>query len=314
MDENRGEINDDKSVAPPSLDGETKDSAKVVFKKRSIKGQIRGALSSSASMTTAIINICNESKGRDGDNRTNQEDDDDKGIDNRSLKDIKLEQQLRRRQIGVDAESIVKASAALAMAAKIKPATKDAVGIGSAMGTQFSSRGETIGPSSSINPHEKIMQSYVDEKLGLETSSEARAQDVLTEDDKLYKVPAAIKALDGTLASRQEDDMPILASNVEAGLYSGIAEVALPSSFKKRNLEETEAALRAMGRAPHGTQYGQSQPGYRLMQNQKHGLGGGSRDGGGSVASSHPQGTKRPQHDQAHDNFVMQQFKKRNMR
>lgn len=97
--------------------------------------------------------------------------------------------------------------------------------------------------------HEKIMNQYIDEKLGLSSTSikeEKEKPAYLIEEEKLYKVPDYIK-----VTSQQSIVKDMVSEDSEHGIKAswstGIAEVSLPVNYKLKNIEETERLLREKG-------------------------------------------------------------------
>ena len=310
----------------------------VAFKKRVIKGQLRGS-------GGAAEPLLDESKrtyyGRDDD------EDGGEGVDNKTLEDVKFEQQMRRRQLGVDAKSLlkkpVKASSTAAAASSSSSSAAVASGVLPSVSQTFSAAGTNMDLDIGSNPHESIMETYVAEQLGLNKAEGGPSAAPLTADEKLYRVPEEIRALEG----RQADDVAALSSEAEAGIYAGMAEVALPASFRLKNLQETEKAMReleARGKLPHqSSQHGGGN--FRFHQRPAVGTNGGGGGGGGGsgghttvpgvgapavdagqAGQKRPNSTqgqgqssahgpfRKPAPGQSHDNYVMMQFKKRNMR
>lgn len=275
---------------------------KVVFKKRVVKGQLRASATS--------ISVLNEAKRGEAENGGADDDDDNdaegsNGVDKKTLEDVKFEQQLRRRQMGLETKLLLKKPAKPAA-----PSSSSSSSSSSALSAAAATTGALFTPAGanaddnidSLNPHEKIMETYVAEKLGLNKTEGDGSSAPLTADEKLYRVPAEIKALEG----RAPDEEEAGSSEAEVGIYAGIAEVALPVSFKLRNQQETERAIRALeaqGKIHHHVQQNGN---FRFQQ------------GGGKEANNkRPHGDgppRKPGTGQAHDNYVMQQFKKRNMR
>eukprot|EP01041_Mallomonas_annulata_P009261 gene9261-19222_t len=188
-------------------------SESFVFKKRSVKGNNRRKVDSPV------------------DNIENIDDD----VDSLKLiQDLKAEQSFRKRQRNVDADDGKKTEL------KNKSIKIDNT-IGNSMGTQFAvqSQGKYEGPAA----HETIMNQYVEEKLNdlLGTVKEIEVKP-LTEEEKLYRIPDEIKALEG----KSKSALPGYSSKEQDGTMTtwstGLAEVQLPIDFKLKNIQDTEAA------------------------------------------------------------------------
>jgi len=112
------------------------------------------------------------------------------------------------------------------------------------LGAQFSVQvDDGYGATGSIN-HEKLMHQYINDKLGVskvEVVIEKPAY--VLEQEKLYKVPDYIK-----VTSQQSVRNEVLTdgdiNGIKSAWSTGIAEVALPVSYKLRNIEETERLLK----------------------------------------------------------------------
>ena len=214
---------------------------RVAFKKRA-KGaasslKLRAAASSSTSATA------NESKEQ-GD-RGGSDEEGDEGFDKQSLLDKKLEQRLRQRQPGLDVELTTMACLNKGAKSSITSSSSSlSAGAGSTnqklhsiTGTQFSSR---VDSAPGDNPHERIMEEYVQQKLGQQKRKAPEDDEgdcppgaIASAEDGLYRVPEDLKAYVNTGT----------VTETEAAIYSGIAEVALPQSFKKRAEEDLQKAL-----------------------------------------------------------------------
>lgn len=287
---------DDAAVAP----------TKVVFKKRVVKGQLRASASSSGS-------VLNEAKRAEEEGGSDDEDDDaegSNGVDKKTLEDVKFEQQLRRRQMGLDAKLLLKKP--VKPAAPSSSSSTSSSATAATTGALFTAAGANADDSiGSLNPHEKIMETYVAEKLGLNKTEGDGSSAPLTADEKLYRVPAEIRALEG----RAEDEEEAGSSEAEVGIYAGIAEVSLPASFKLRNLQETELAIRALeaqGKIHHHVQQGGSLRFQHVLPRPSQDKEAGHKRP--HVSDGQTNLNRKPGAGQAHDNYVMQQFKKRNMR
>ena len=209
----------------------------VVFKKRTPKGQLRGTMALVATSLTA-----NESKDQEGEEEGDE-------IDTQLLLDKKMEQKLRQRQSGFDAETLIKP-----LRARAAPSAGDSKKGLHSIGAQFSSQSESAsGTSGGAIAHQKIMEQYVEDKLavkrkaaeallGGESDPQARETNALAvAEESLYRVPAELKAIaSGSGAPNNDSDNPDKGAELDVGLSSGISEVALPQSFKRA----AEKALR----------------------------------------------------------------------
>ena len=211
----------------------------VFFKKRIPKGQLRGTMAVVATSLTA-----NESKDQV------VEDDVDE-IATQIFLDKKMEQKLRQRQSGLlaDAETLSKP-----VRAKGAPSSGDSKGGLRSIGAQFSSQSEgASGTSGGAIAHQRIMEQYVEDKLGVkrkaaealqgrESDPQARQTNAIAvAEESLYRVPAELKAIaSGAGAPNNDSDNPDKGAELDVGLSSGISEVALPQSFKRA----AEKALR----------------------------------------------------------------------
>lgn len=98
--------------------------------------------------------------------------------------------------------------------------------------------------------HENLMNQYIDQKLGLSSSSSIKEEKekpaYLIEEEKLYKVPDYIK-----VTSQQSIVKDQVSEDSEHGIKAswstGIAEVSLSVNYKLKNIEETERLLREKG-------------------------------------------------------------------
>ena len=112
------------------------------------------------------------------------------------------------------------------------------------LGAQFSVQIDNgYGPTGGIQ-HEKLMNQYINEKLGISKNAiEVKEKPAyLIEEEKLYKVPDYIKVNFQNSISKE-----VLADGdegIKSSWSTGIAEVALPVSFKLKNIEQTELLLK----------------------------------------------------------------------
>lgn len=172
-------------------------------------------------------------------NESKEDDEEEEEVNKRQLADVKLEQQLRKRQPGVDAEAIVKKASSSSNSAVAKK--NDGL-----VQLAFSSR-DTLAASDStaLHPHEKLMREYVDEKLGHKKVA-ADPQLAATDEDQLYRVPESLKVggdNETAAAAAGSSSSSSRATTGENEYFSGLAEVVLPKSFQLDNLKATKAAL-----------------------------------------------------------------------
>eukprot|EP01031_Cornospumella_fuschlensis_P029492 gene29492-35597_t len=156
-----------------------------------------------------------------------EEQDDDDVVDYDRLKAIQESQESRVRKHGVTTEELAQVSKEKKALGKDEERTVEGM-----MGTQFSvtvdhGLGTTI-------PHQRIMEQYINEKLGL--NKPKQAEKAKTIEDEIYQMPAELKVTSGV----SEKKKPEQDEEVATRWSTGIAEVALPSKFKQRNIAETE--------------------------------------------------------------------------
>jgi len=215
----------------------------VSFKKRQPKERSQNSIRGQGGEVSKLVVAANESKEADEEG--------EEGVDTQSLLDKKLEQKLRQRQPGVDAESINKSGKASITAND----TEGRKSLQSVTGKQFSSRKDDgLGSGSSeVIPHEQLLEKYVEERLGERKrkagDESAGSAGFESSEDKLYRVPAELK-VGGAGGKGGADDASASRSEVDVGLYSGIAEVALPQSFKKRAYEDLLNAMAGEASGP----------------------------------------------------------------
>ena len=194
-------------------------------------------------------------------NESKEDDEEEEEVNKRQLADVKLEQQLRKRLPGVDAEAIVKKNSPSSIAAAAAAAVKKNEGL---VQLAFSSR-DTLAASesTSLHPHEKLMREYVDEKLGHKNGAANGAEPLLaaTDEDPRYRVPDSLK-----VGGDQETAGPSSRVTGDNEFFSGLAEVILPKSFQLDNLKATKAALESSTLGGHKRPLGHD---LKLLQDYK---------------------------------------------
>lgn len=194
-------------------------------------------------------------------NESKEDEDEEDEVNKRQLADVQLEQQLRKRPPGVDAEAIVKKTSSSSIAAAAVKKNEGLVQLA------FSSR-DTLAASdsTSLHPHEKLMREYVDEKLGHKNGAANAAEPLLaaTDEDPRYRVQDSLK-----VGGDQETAGPSSSSSRVTGdneFFSGLAEVILPKSFQLDNLKATKAALESSTLGGHKRPLGHD---LKLLQDYK---------------------------------------------
>ena len=101
-----------------------------------------------------------------------KKDDEDVGVDTRSLADIKLEQEMRKRRVGTDAELVgAQGGGSKGHTESSKAASSNRSSIEAMMGSQFATQVGT-GITGQMS-HDNIMEQYVEKALGLEKKAPA---------------------------------------------------------------------------------------------------------------------------------------------
>jgi hypothetical protein len=98
----------------------------------------------------------------------NDDEDDEQEINTERLLDIKLQQTVRQRKSGASVESLHKLSGSTG---KGSGSTGEGGTIESAMGTQYTVQIDN-GLQANAIPHKKLMEQFIDEKLGLANQKE----------------------------------------------------------------------------------------------------------------------------------------------
>jgi len=209
-----------------------------MFKKRSLKGSLRS---------------------KDG---AEEEEEGEEEVKRGDLLDLRLEQEMRRRKTGVEIDA---KTAAGGKASGSTTATLSSSSGGQKLSLQqFKAQTQSdIGSGGGGMAHEKIMESYVQEALGLNRNVDEDGSDkdkTMSAEERLYRVPAEIRALEGISSSSSGSSSSSSGGSSskssgigaggdddsDLGIFAGIAEVALPIEFKLKNIEDTEAARRAL--------------------------------------------------------------------
>lgn len=92
-----------------------------------------------------------------------------------------------------------------------------------------------------IGDHENIMHKFIEKKLGLDTiknDSIYNKSDIDKEDDNLYRLPENLRY--NSNANKLIETSSDGTNDLSANQITGISEVALPITFKLKNIEETE--------------------------------------------------------------------------
>lgn len=209
-----------------------------MFKRRSLKGNIRS--------TEAV--------------KASESDDDEKDVDLSALQSTKLDQTLRKKKSGLDAANVMNKGARSKASDSGDSQVAD-ISIGANMKSQFSSK--MLGTAPTIS-HENIMEQYVEEALGLRKDRANSDVDKgpKTEEERLI-LEAKTKYSGGGLLETDSEaiEAGVTDNNnnsnndkkeetdVDTSVFTGIAEVELPSSYKLKAMKETEKSLVAlMGR------------------------------------------------------------------
>lgn len=205
----------------------SKDVAKVVpiIRRRALaaKGNLRKR--EDKHTTTSSGTDVAESK-KDENNDSNE---DELGIDRQKLDDLKLLHSLKAHKAGISTESLSRGNGK----DKKSGTEKD---MKSNFSSQFNSRMDH-GIQSTV-PHEKIMEDFINEKLGVKAANES-IEKPKTKLDQLYMVPDDLKVVGADLAAKK---VKLDEEGVASSWSTGIAEVQLPMSYKLQNIEATERA------------------------------------------------------------------------
>lgn len=94
--------------------------------------------------------------------------------------------------------------------------------------------------------HENLMQQYIENKIGSTKNAPKTVEKsaLAVEEERLYRVPDYIKVTsEQSIVPEVQGDEDL--NGIKAAWSTGIAEVALPVSFKLKNIEETEKIVNA---------------------------------------------------------------------
>eukprot|EP00981_Chlorochromonas_danica_P001393 scaffold296_cov164-Ochromonas_danica.AAC.10 len=152
------------------------------------------------------------------------------------LREVKHLQDSRTRKNGISAEELAHSQQSSSSSSSLKEGSSNKTTektVETMLGSQFSSHG--LGTTV---PHEKIMEAYINEKLGLLENDRQSTRKL--PDDDIYKIPEELKGLPFSSTTKKGEHE----EEVVATWSTGIAEVVLPSSFKAKNIKDTEAAAR----------------------------------------------------------------------
>ena len=140
---------------------------------------------------------------------------------------LKIEQQMRKRKMGIDPIDAIKHH-------------KHSENIKSEVHKQFKSNLDSNISLADGVVHEKLMEQYVEEKLGLKSLNNNLNGVKGNIEDELYRVPDVLKS---SLSSSTK----IIDKMADSIGLNSIAEVNLPSTYKIRNMQEVEAAKKSIG-------------------------------------------------------------------
>jgi hypothetical protein len=96
-----------------------------------------------------------------------------------------------------------------------------------------------------IGDHENIMHKFIEKKLGLEAIKNDiidSKPDIEKEEDNLYRLPENLRY--NSTANKLIETSSDGTNDLSANQTTGISEVALPMTFKLKNIEETEKLKR----------------------------------------------------------------------
>lgn len=162
------------------------------------------------------------------------------------LRELREEQKDRRRSSGLDSGKLMSASEK-AIKEKQRKLEEDLRGIQeqdsgpdlkALMTSQFTE--QTSASQADDKVHEKRMEAFIDEKMGVVKEEEGKIK-VLSEEDKLYIVKEA------ALTSIEQSEGSV-GNAAPLFMNTGLAEVSLPIDFRLKNIKRTEdaqASLRA---------------------------------------------------------------------
>jgi len=251
-------------------EGDSKPVTVVAFKKRAPKGQIRRA-----DPANVAIKREDGGSGSDNDNAAAGDDDGEEGgADVRTLADIRLEQEMRRRKTkaGVDAATALSAQRD-ARHSKHGHDSTTVIG-GPLQQRAYTSHVDHGIGAAAPHKHVEIMEAYVRSKLsaapGAATANTSNGSDsngpAMSAEGGLYALSDGLRApvsVEGEGADKDPDDASI-------GNFTGLAEVQLPSSYAIRAAQETERTRQMLAEKGASKKYDatglRTQLGYRSMQ------------------------------------------------
>lgn len=150
-------------------------------------------------------------------------------VDFGAIADLKMEQNARKKVRGV-----ISSNLQIDEKSRIDLKSNPKRSIESMIGSQFSSH---IDNGLSATKHEQLMEKYVQEKLGVVHSSSTTKADKA--EDSIYRIPDNLRVSEKDTTADSSDNTLLAAG-------AGIAEIALPISFKLANIEATESARRKL--------------------------------------------------------------------
>lgn len=203
-----------------------------MFKKRSVKGNIR---------STEVV------KGTESD-------EDEKDVDLSALQSTKLDQTLRKKKAGLDAANVMNKSVRSTAGDSGDNQQVADISIGANMKSQFSSK--MLGTGAAIS-HENIMEQYVEEALGLRNRADSDVdkgpktveEQLILEAKTKYSGGGLLETDSEAIEAGLDDDDKNgkkEETDVDTSVFTGIAEVELPSSYKLKTMKETEKSLLAL--------------------------------------------------------------------
>lgn len=156
------------------------------------------------------------------------------------LRELREEQKDRRRSSGLESKKLMNASEK-AIQEKQRKLEEDLRGIQeqaagpdlkALMTSQFTE--QTLASQADDKVHEKRMEAFIDEKMGVVQEEEVKVK-VLSEEDKLYVVKDAGSAVIDQSEGSTGNAAPLF-------MNTGLAEVSLPIDFRLKNIKRTEEA------------------------------------------------------------------------
>lgn len=165
-----------------------------------------------------------------------------------NLEEVKVLQKQRARVKGTQTDLLAQAISS-AQAAAAAPAPVATTAEGEEGGEELVLQ-DTFAQETAVLVEDPNMVKYVEQELakrrGLAGDGQDAAADAKSAEDELYKIPEHLKVKQSAL------------DEGSSAWTTGIAEVALPIDFKLKNIEETEAAKKALQQRGH--QIGRQRP------------------------------------------------------